>query len=254
MPKKTILLTGASGRIGSSFFRSTAERYAFRLVDRVVPVFDEETNAGYEALVLDLADLNACQQACQGIDTVIHLAADPRFTADFYESLLHNNILATYNIFRAAKDQGCQRVIVASSVQTILGYPYDVQAGVDAPRRPVNMYGVSKGFAEDVAACFAAAEGLSSIAVRIGAYEALLNDPDWLSSDPSALRLSEYVSARDLNQLLVGCVETPNISFAIAQGISNNRFKRLDLSNTRELFGYAPQDDAFELFHADGRR
>ena len=157
--KKTILLTGASGRIGSSFFRATAERYAFRLVDRIVPVFDEVTNPGYEALVLDLADLDACQQACQGIDTVIHLAADPRTSADFYESLLHNNILATYNIFRAAKDQGCQRVIVASSVQTILGYPYDVQTHDDSPRRPVNMYGVTKGFAEDVAACFSA-EGL----------------------------------------------------------------------------------------------
>ena len=90
--------------------------------------------------------------------------------------------------------------------------------------------------------------------MRIGAYEGLFKDSHWLSSDASALRLSEYVSARDLNQLLVGCVETPNISFAIAQGISNNRFKRLDLSVTRELFGYAPQDDAFELFHVDGSR
>jgi nucleoside-diphosphate-sugar epimerase len=246
------LLTGASGRIGSSFVRATAERYAFRLVDRVLPVFEEETNLDYEALMLDVSDLDACQQACKGIDTVIHLAADPRTKADFYKSLLHNNIMATYNIFRAAKDQGCQRVIVASSVQTIFGYPYDVQTHIDSPRRPANMYGVTKGFAEDVAACFATAEGLSGIAVRIGAYEGPLSNPDWLNSEESALRLSEYVSARDLNQLLVSCVETPNISFAIAHGISNNRFKRLDLTATRELFGYAPQDDAFELFHVDG--
>jgi hypothetical protein len=38
---------------------------------------------------------------------------------------------------------------------------------------------------------------------------------------------------------------------AIIHGISNNRFKRLDLTATRDLLRYAPQDDAFEIFQAD---
>jgi hypothetical protein len=41
------------------------------------------------------------------------------------------------------------------------------------------------------------------------------------------------------------------VPFAIVHAISNNRFKRLDITSTRELFGYAPQDDAFEIFQAD---
>ena len=29
---------------------------------------------------------------------------------------------------------------------------------------------------------------------------------------------------------------------------SDNRFKRLDITSTRDLLGYAPQDDAFDIF------
>ena len=31
--------------------------------------------------------------------------------------------------------------------------------------------------------------------------------------------------------------------FAIFHGLSNNTFKRLDISDARELVGYAPEDD-----------
>lgn len=34
----------------------------------------------------------------------------------------------------------------------------------------------------------------------------------------------------------------------IAHGISNNRFKRLDLSETTRVLGYHPVDDAFREF------
>jgi hypothetical protein len=33
------------------------------------------------------------------------------------------------------------------------------------------------------------------------------------------------------------------IQFAIVHGLSDNRFKRLDISDTRALVGYAPEDD-----------
>jgi hypothetical protein len=38
-----------------------------------------------------------------------------------------------------------------------------------------------------------------------------------------------------------------NLKFAIFHGLSNNRFKRLDISDARALVGYEPQDDAFQL-------
>jgi uronate dehydrogenase len=242
------LLTGAAGGIGSAFFRYAAEHYSFRLADRVTSALNEDANQGHELFTLDVANLKACQEACQGIDTVVHLAADANPDADFYSSLLHNNIQGTYNIFRAAKDQGCRRVIFASSAQVVAGYPHDVQAHPESPIRPMNMYGVSKCFGEAVAAYFAFAEGLSSIAIRIGAYDVSGSDSNWLRQKPCISHLSAYVSERDLNHLLVRCIETPEIQFAIVHGLSDNRLKRLDLTSTREVLAYTPQDDAFDLF------
>lgn len=51
------------------------------------------------------------------------------------------------------------------------GYPGGRPIPSDAPVRPRNIYEASKCFAEAVAAQLALGEGLSSIAIRIGAYD-----------------------------------------------------------------------------------
>jgi nucleoside-diphosphate-sugar epimerase len=52
-------------------------------------------------VALDVAELAACQEACKTIDVVIHLAADAGPGADFYGSLLDDNIKRTCNVLRA---------------------------------------------------------------------------------------------------------------------------------------------------------
>jgi NAD+ dependent glucose-6-phosphate dehydrogenase len=249
--RRHVLVTGAGGMIGQAFVRSVRDLYHFRLADRA-PIASEtaiegKNAADHETIRVDLADLTACQRACEQIDTVVHLAADANPAADFYDSLLDNNIKGVFNIFRAAKDQGCRRVIFASSAWVMGGYARDVQLAPDTPLRPVNLYGVSKCFGEAIAAYFAQAEGLSSIVARIGAYDDG-SVQNWLRTTPNVRDLATYVSARDLAQLLVRCIEAPDIGFAIVHGLSENRFKRLDLTATREILGYAPQDDAFAIF------
>lgn len=243
--RRRLLLTGAAGRIGTAFFAEARDRYDFRLADRVRPDPAGDDAGNHEVMVLDVAELDAVQRACAGIDTVVHLAADPSPEADFYGSLLENNIKATYNIFHAARDQGCARVIFASSVHAVAGYPLEVQPRTDDPVRPMNMYGASKCFGEATAACFAY-QGLSSICVRIGAYEA-----PWIAEHGTALDVGMYLSPRDLNQLLVRCIETPDIPYAIVHAISDNTFKRLDLTSTRDLLGYEPVDNGFTRYERD---
>jgi nucleoside-diphosphate-sugar epimerase len=239
-----VLLTGAAGRVGTAFRQQVGDRYHLRLVDR--NTVDLGNPDGHEVHSADLADLAVCQRVCQGMEVVVHLAGDPSTTADFYGSLLDNNIKAVYNIFRAAKDQGCRRVIFASSIQVIEGYPLDTQARPEMPLKPLNLYAAAKGFGELLAHYFAYAEGLSSIAVRIGAFAGNpgMQRPDGIDGR----NLSAFVSERDLSQLFVQCIETPDIPFAIVQAVSDNRFKRMDISSTREIVGYRPQDDAFALF------
>jgi nucleoside-diphosphate-sugar epimerase len=241
MGRRSVLLTGAAGRIGTGFWRATGDRYRFRLADRDADSLGEAR--GHEVVNLDVADPEGCRSACDGIDTVVHLAADPSPEADFPGSLLANNIVGTYNVFQAAADAGCRRVVFASSGHAVAGYPSDVQPGPASPVRPANMYGVSKCFGEATASCFAET-GLSAIAVRIGWYEP---PAEVLRGADADLAASGFVSARDLNQLLTRCIETPDIDFAIVYGISDNRFKRFDLTSTKRLLGYAPEDDGFRL-------
>ena len=249
--QRRILLTGAAGGIGSAFFQHARDEYTFRLADRVHADFAGSAEQGHEVIQLDIADLDACQQACQGMDIVIHLAADANPQADFATSLLANNIQGTYNILRAAKDQGCQRVILASSLQVLMGAAPDGQAFHETQIQPMNMYGVSKCFSEAAASYFAHAEGLSCIAIRIGSYDLKSDPSNWLRQDPNPRTLAGYLSPRDMNQLLTRCIEASDIPFAIVNGISDNRFKVVDLTPTRKLLGYQPDDDAFEIFKDD---
>lgn len=239
---RRILLTGATGRIGSSFFKQYRQKYWMRLASRSAgKLTDVEP---HEAYPLDVADLDACQEACKDIDTVLHLAANPSPQAGFYESLLDQNLKGAYNIFQAALDQGCKRVVYASSIQLTEGYPLDTQITEDMVSRAINMYGVCKAFAESAAHYYSKVHGLSCLCVRVGNYA---GNSDSMVAD--ARRLSAWISERDMNQLFMRAIEVENLPFAILHGVSDNRFKRLDIRKTRELVGYEPQDNSFDFFN-----
>jgi NAD+ dependent glucose-6-phosphate dehydrogenase len=231
-----LLLTGAAGNIGTYYRKHAGDRYAQRLQD-IRPIDDP---GDHETVTSDLSDPDAAHRACEGIETVLHLAANPHTTAEFYRDLLDPNFKATYNIFRAAKDQGCKRVIFASSINAVAGYPKGRQIRPEDAPCPLNVYGASKAFGESLGAYFASCEGLSVIAVRIG----------WVLSAEAARDKNDegrsiFVSYEDLSQLFDRCIETPDISFAVVHGISNNRYQRMDLSATSTLLGYEPKDDGF---------
>lgn len=237
---RKILLTGASGRIGSTFFRATHERSVFRLTD--LPDKLVQATKPHEVILGELGDIETCKHLCDGVDTVVHLAGVPDPDATF-EAVLKHNIKVTYNILEAARLQGCKRVVVASSAQVIEAYPVDVQVDQTTPVCAKNFYGVSKCFVESLASYYATEQGLSAIAVRIGAFE--FPEDHNLTT---ARDLSAFLSPRDTCHLLTKCVETENVQCFVAHGISNNRFKRLDLTETKKVLGYAPKDDAFQLF------
>jgi uronate dehydrogenase len=242
--KTKILITGGCGKIGSYFAKFAADKYHVRVVDKVAWDTEEQGSLSAETIVIDLQDIAACRKACEDMDMVIHLAADANPEADFRDSLLSNNIVATYNMFRAARDTGCKRFIFASSAHVVSAYAVDIQIHSDMAVKPKNIYGATKCFGEALGAYFAYSEGLPTIAVRIGAYT-FPAEYEYFGTE----EVDAFLDPDDFNQLLIRCLETPGIKFAIAHAISNNRYKRLDLSETRELFGYEPKADAFEIFN-----
>ena len=233
-----VLVTGAAGWIGSTFARAAAEHYDLRLMVLAGdPAASEIADYG-EIVEADLADIERLKEVCQGMQTVIHLAGDPNPNAA-WSSLLPNNIVGTYNLMVAAKAAGCQRVIFASSIHAISGYPMEQQVRTSDPVNPGDLYGVSKCFGESLGRYMAEQEGLSVIAIRIGVFQK--RDHEWISDE---LRfMNSFVSQRDLVHLLERCIEAEGIRFAIVHGLSANRFNRMDISDTCELLDYQPQDD-----------
>ena len=236
--KPLVLVTGASGNIGTHFAEHADQKYSLRLMVKQIDDKAERIRSRGELVTGELSDLDTLKKYCQGVDTVVHLAANPSPAAN-WTSVRDDNITGTYNTFVAAKAAGVRRIIYASSIHAVSGYPEDVQVKTSEPVNPGDLYGVSKCFGEALGRYLAEQEGVSVICLRIGAFQPVKN-----VSQPGKLSvLDAWVSHRDLQQLIERCIDDGRLKFAIFMGLSNNAFKRLDISDARELVGYQPQDD-----------
>ena len=167
---KTVLITGAGGLIGSVLRNAIAEKYNIRALS-LDPI------PGVEAITADIGDLNALLVACEGVDSIVHLAAKADELAD-WDEVLPTNIIGTYNVFEAASRTGVKQVIYASSNHAVGTYdmerdPEIYRTGLPVvdhlvPVRPDGFYGVSKCFGEALGRYYADHRGLNVICLRIG--------------------------------------------------------------------------------------
>ncbi|MDP9375379.1 MAG: hypothetical protein M3Q65_23600 [Chloroflexota bacterium] len=69
--------------------------------------------------------------------------------------------------------------------------------------------------------------------------------------------LAGYISERDLRQLFVKSIETPDVAdewgvpFHIFYGVSNNARTFWSITNARKVIGYQPEDDSEVRFADD---
>jgi nucleoside-diphosphate-sugar epimerase len=240
MAAREVLITGAAGFIGSYLAQNLpSEKYDLVLADIRQPDYEHRS----PFIELDITDLDRFRAACKGIDTVVHLAADRRTTAP-WETLLPLNIIGAYNGFEAARLAGCRRMIFASSIHAGSGYPEDVQVRTDMPTHPGNLYGATKVWGEAAARVYADHHGLSCLCLRFG----------WVGTRDDARKLTHphapyaYLTLEDTARLVMACIDAPDdVRYGIFNGVSNNRYKKLDITNAREVIGYDPQDDGFAL-------
>lgn len=237
-----VLITGAGGAIGGSLADLLRDQYDLRLIYRTQrpaepPVEDWRT--------LDLEDLSALTDAMQGIDAVVHMAADPAVEAT-WESVLHNNIIGTYNVYEAARQAGVKRIIFASTNHVMGMYDRDGMWPIfaDQPIRPDSLYGVSKAFGEALGRFWYDQHGISVICLRIG----------WMLPEPhDEIARWMWLSPRDCAQIVSRAIDS-DVGFDIVYAISQNAARRWDITKTIEHFGYRPQDDAERFFAASSGR
>jgi nucleoside-diphosphate-sugar epimerase len=252
MASKTVLITGATGNLGTKLRRHLEGRYHLRLLDI--------NNRGDSAVVQ--ADMSRWEPAWvaqfRGADAVVHLAADPT-AHQTWPNLMGPNADAMIHLFQAAVQERVPRVIYASSNHVMGGYqndPEPTRLTTDLPPRPgaryvsdgqqrdSTAYGSAKLFGERLGKCFAEAHGLSVIAVRIGWVRPGANTAGEVPLERGPWFRLMWLSNRDYCQLMERCIEADSsIRFAIVNGMSNNTGMRWDLDYTRQLVGYDPQDD-----------
>lgn len=256
MPK-TVVVTGSGGRIGGILRQALAGTYSLRGVDRV------PTPGMPGALVAGLTDLDAILPAFKGADAVVHLAADPRHTPEiWWDTLIPDNVVATANVYEAARRGGVTRVVFFSSMHVCGLYENDPPwsriaagdcTGLDPaavplvtaamPTRPDGPYAVSKIFGEALGQYYAEAYGMEVVVVRLGT----VGREDRPGRD--ARSFVSWLSHRDLAHLTARALDAARVRYEVVFGASDNTWKIYDTPRARTVLGYAPQDNA-ERFRA----
>lgn len=233
---RTVLMTGASGNIGTKLRAHFASLgWALRLLDI--------NGCGDAAIqVADLAEWDDAWVAqFAGVDTVIHLAGDPSPRAS-WASVQRLNIDLTANVYQAAVARGVRRVVFASSNWVMAGHRVDEgELTTDMEPYPINPYGVSKLVGERMGRSAHVHHGLSVICFRIGYLQRGDNLPGthmgW-----SVWGQAMWLSNRDLCQAMEQAVLADGVGFAVLNLMSANPGMRWDIEATKCTIGYGPRD------------
>lgn len=226
----SIAVTGACGQIGRALTAQLAEKhYPLTLIDRPGRGIRTLAHLG-ETVELDLSG-EAPEELFAGTEVVIHLAGEAREDAP-WESLLPNNIEASYRVASAAMGAQCRRLIVASSVHAVSASARRPVAPED-PVAPADLYGVTKCFVEALAFWCAHTSSMSAAALRIGAFA-----PLEATHSSGARRIADvFVAAPDLLCLFEHAI-VADYRFAVLHATAPGRDVLLDTRATEELLGW----------------
>ena len=155
---RRVVVTGGSGKLGRAVVAHLSEQgWDVVNLDRVPPAVPQPT-----FVRVDLTDHGEVASALSGvddryssIDAVVHLAAIPAPGLASNAATFHNNMLATYNVFSAARAAGVRDIVWASS-ETVLGLPFDtpppyVPVDEQYEGRPESTYSLVKFLEEHMA-------------------------------------------------------------------------------------------------------
>ena len=258
--KLNLLVTGLGGVVGRALRPALEERYEISALSRG-GVDGLPESRDFKA---NIADIESIRPAFEGIDVVLHLAADGGQSskdgmAGGWDTMLNNNIIGAYNVCQVALEAGVSRVILSSSGATANGYelhePYKTLVSTEdlplpdswemvneqSEPKPISLYGVTKLFGEDLGRYYALTTPMSVINLRISSCGPIDE------AGPGRAQ-ANWSSHRDLQQLTVRIIEAPaELKFDIFWATSDNVKKFRDNQHANDILGYAPQDGVGKL-------
>jgi len=164
-----ILVTGGAGYIGSHTVRQLAHK-------NYTPVIYDNLSTGYREFVQDfefiegdIGDFDTLVSVFKKheIECVINFASfiavgeSVKLPLKYYA----NNLSCTIELFRAMMESGVKKFIFSSSA-AVYGYPEKIPVTEDSPLTPINPYGRSKLFIEEILKDLDISDGMKSICLR----------------------------------------------------------------------------------------
>jgi len=202
------LVTGVAGFIGSNLlekllilnqkvvgldnFDTGHQHNIDQAIEDANNITGKDLSSNFKFINGDIRELNDCQQACYGVDYVLHQAALGSVPRSIEDPINTNraNIDGFLNMLVASKDANIKRFVYAASSSTYGDHP-DLPKVEDKIGSPLSPYAVTKVVNELYASVFAKTYDFRTIGLRYfnifgkrqdpnGAYAAVI--PKWVAA------------------------------------------------------------------------
>ena len=171
--RKTILITGGAGFIGSNLCEYfLAKKYNVVCLDNFATghrynLEDFLSNDNFKLIEGDIRNLETCHQAVHGVDYVLHQAALGSVPRSINDPVTTNdvNISGFLNMLVAARDAKVKRFVYAASSSTY-GDSIGLPKVEEVIGKPLSPYAITKYVNELYAEIFSRTYGLETIGLR----------------------------------------------------------------------------------------
>jgi nucleoside-diphosphate-sugar epimerase len=166
------IVTGGAGFIGSALVRALLARGdgSVEVIDNLLTGYERNLDEVRPQVTLHHADIReyaGIAPVIAGADVLFHLAAIPSVPRSIDDPVPSHevNIDGTFNVFRAAAEGGCRRVVYAASSSAYGDTPVLPKIETMQPR-PKSPYAAQKLMGEYYGSVFADCFGLETVSLR----------------------------------------------------------------------------------------